>query len=599
MTSFSSGREHRHSRHRFSDYRCFPLILIISVALNLWGNRWGLPNAWHPDEVTRRAISMVSDRTVNPDHFAYGGLQYYVVAAGAIIPLSIYARTFDPEPGDPNTQAHIKWKERQQVRMIRTARAVSALMSTLVVCITFVIGTILFDTRVGYLAALLLAVSMSFVAVAHFATVDSPANFWYWLSCLFALLLWKRGDRRWYVLAALAAGLAIGTKLDRLVVLFPLLLSHLLRQEGFGLRKLVPFTIFIPISFVLANPTLIMAPFDFLDGFTRVMFFIFLRGKPGQTSYTAIPRYIHSGLGVPLFVLALCGIAYGLLNLAQRRHAESIGWLSVTFAPYYLIFGSKFIQSWYAPFFFPPLMILAAFACRDVVRGLPQRYTFAAMSVIAAIAAYSFLYTIALILQFSNDSRYLAAQWIEQHIPANATILMFKRERGPVLPRERYRIIDSLPERGVYDSVLQTHARLVHHRAYQKVHRALLDLEQWAGHRFGLPVRSRPYMDWFDRVATSYANPSKQPHGIFAVQTRQPDYVLVIGHKQRKTRASLRSVNSGYRLVTEFRFTSYFGMQPSVNFVNPRVSIFQREMDPSHPLPRLQGNTMGEPALTS
>ena len=47
----------------------------------------------------------------------------------------------------------------------------------------------------------LLTMSMSFVAIAHFATVDAPANFWYWLSCLFAVLIWKRGEGLWYVLA--------------------------------------------------------------------------------------------------------------------------------------------------------------------------------------------------------------------------------------------------------------------------------------------------------------------------------------------------------------------------------------------------------------
>jgi dolichyl-phosphate-mannose--protein O-mannosyl transferase len=217
---------------------------------------------------------MVERRTVNPHHFAYGGLQYYVQAVVAITPALVYARIFDSEPSTLDPQAHNQWRDRQRGRMIQMARAVSALMSALVVCITFVIGTILFDKGVGYLAALLLAVSKSFVAIAHFATVDSAANFWYWLSCLFALLLWKRGNRRWYGLAAITAGFAIGTKVDRLVILFPLLVSHFLRREGLQLRKLFLFAILIPASFVLANPTLITAPFEFLDGVTRDLYFI-------------------------------------------------------------------------------------------------------------------------------------------------------------------------------------------------------------------------------------------------------------------------------------------------------------------------------------
>lgn len=593
MTESFASNECGRWRQRFIEYRYLPPILLFSLVLNLWGNRWGAPNSWHPDEVIARAISMVSQRTLNPHYFPYGGLHYYVLAVGAVLPVLVYDRIFDPEPDELHTQACNQWMERQRVRMIQLARAISGLMSTVVVWITFMVGAVLFDKRVGYLAALLLAMSMSFVAIAHFATVDSPANFWYWLSCLFTLLVWKRGDRRWYILAAVSAGLAIGTKIDRLVVLFPLLASHLLRGERVRVRRLLPFALLTLLSYVLVNPALISAPFEFLDGFTRDLYFNFLR-EAGKTSYTRIVGYAKSGLGLPLFVMALAGLMYALYDLARRRNAERNVWLLATFVPYYLIFGSKFIPQWYVPFFLPPLMILAAYAGIHAATGLPRRNIIAARFVVAATAGYSFLYTVGLVVQFSYDSRYQAAAWIEQHIPVNATIEMFKRARGPVISSERYRIIESLPDKEGHEWAMTTRGNLARHQPYQNLRQAILDLEQWTGRRLGLPVRKQPFIAWFDSLASSYEKPSDETPGFVGVRTRRPDYVILIEHHQRKRWSTLRSPIAGYRLVAEFRFTNSFGIQPSFSFVNPQVYIFQYWESQSHPPSKSQSDLKAE-----
>lgn len=579
---------------RLLDYRFLPLILVLSLTLNLWGNRWGAPNLWHPDEVIGRAISMVSQRTFNPHYFPYGGLHYSLVAVGAIIPVAVYERTFDPKPSRLDVVGHAQWEERHLVRVIQMARSISAVMSALVVGITCIIGALLFDRRVGHLAALFLAVSMSFVAIAHFATVDAPANFWYWLSCLFALGIWKRGDRIWYILAAVTAGLAIGTKIDRVIILFPLLFSHLLRSEGLRFRRLLACVILISTSFVLANPTLILAFFEFLDGFTRDLYFNSLRGEPGLTSYTRLLRYTKSGLGLPLFVLGQLGIACGLYDLAQRKNPRRIAWLLASLVPYYALYGLQLIRPAYCPVFLPSLMILAAYACVNMVMALPQRYTFMARSVVALIAAYSFFHTIALILQFSNDSRYRAAEWIEKHVPANATIQMFRQARGPVISKETYRIIDSPLDKEVYVDAMSTRDRLVRNRAYQELRRVILDLEKWTGRYLGFPVREQPYVAWFDRAAALYEKPSIEPLGIVGVQINKPDYVVLIEHSQgknrRKTWSALHLPSSGYRPVAEFRFSNRFGIQPFFSPVNPWVYIFQREGSQPRPQSKLQSD---------
>lgn len=55
------------------------IILLLSFLLNVWGINWGLPERWHPDEMTGAALRMGYYKSLNPHHFAYGSLHYYQI----------------------------------------------------------------------------------------------------------------------------------------------------------------------------------------------------------------------------------------------------------------------------------------------------------------------------------------------------------------------------------------------------------------------------------------------------------------------------------------------------------------------------------------
>jgi hypothetical protein len=454
--------------------------------------------------------------------------------------------------------------------MMIIARIISAVMATGVVFVTFVIGKMLFDKPSAYLAALFLSVSMSFVGVAHFATVDSPATFWYWLSCLFALLMWKRGDRVWYALAAITAGFAIGIKVDRLVILLPLLLAHFLRREGLGLRRLLTLGLLIPAGYLLANPVLFTSPFEFMDGFTRDMFYQALKGRgPEGSTYLQVLHDMRSGLGWPLFALASFGLAYAFYNLASSKNSRSMLWILSTFLPYYLIFGSTSVQSYYLTCFFPALMILAAYGCVSLVYFLPRHYVFVAHSIVAGVVLYSLMYTVAIVVQFSNDSRYLAAGWIDRNVPANSTVEI--GERGPVVPEEKYNIINSLRDSEAMDFARKNSDNLEHYEPYRKVRRFILAIERWAGHNFGFEVRKQTYSNWFDqgrRFDTPSADLQSSIH--------RPDYIVLIEDLYERKIRDLMLPNSGYRLAAKYQFADPLGLQPDFPFVNRPIYIFQR-----------------------
>ena len=547
-------------------------ILILSFTLNVWGNKWGAPAYWHPDELTHRAASMASGRTLNPHAFPYGGLHFYVLLVGAIIPEKAVAYMFDPRPDSSDIAATISWKDRHRTLIIILARTISGLFATSLALITFLLGKYLFSERVGLLAALFLAVSPYFVGIAHFATVDMPGNFWFWLSCLFGVLVWKRGDGIWYAMAAVAAGFAVGTKVDRLVVVLPLLLSHLLRGEGVQFRKLAVFGLLIPGGYILANPTIIISFFEFLDGTTRDLFFNIVRGEPGQTSYLVLIDDIKSGMGAPLFFAAVVGLCYATYNFLSGVDRMQTAWLVSIITPYYFIFGSRLSTSWYVPFFFPALGLFAAYGCNKILQLLGWRPIVASL-VVAAIAGPSFLYSLALDLQFSNDTRYLAVNWIERNVPVNSTVELSRN--GPVISRDQYTVLYPPGDPANFEWVRRWRERLEAHEGYQSIRNGILSLEQWLAQEYGLRQRNQPYKAWFDRVPGIVADQGVDESFEVGIEdknkTEFPDYKVIVGVHEHHLMPPIRD----YEHVAEIKYRNPFGLQIQLQFVNPYVHVYQ------------------------
>jgi Dolichyl-phosphate-mannose-protein mannosyltransferase len=558
--------------HRFycyvSDAGLLWPIIAISLILNLWGIRWGAPASWHPDEITDRTIAMIADRSINPHHFAYGGLHYYVLGFGAVLPVYGLSVVFDPPPPKSDALARERWWQPRFVSMVVVARSISAILSTAVVFLTYLMGRILFDKQAGYLAALLLSISMSFVAVAHFATVDSPANFWYWLSCLFSLLIWKRGDWRWYVLAAVSAGFAIGTKFDRLLVLLPLAMAIFLRGERIQVRKVFVLVCIIAASYLLANPAIFTSFFEFADGFTRDLFYNALRQGGEGSSHEQVLQQLLAGLGLPLFAAAACGLAYVLWELARGKNVAAVIWLLTTVLPYFFLFGSSGVQEWYIPFFLPALMVLAARAWVDWLTAFSEQRAYLPKTVLVGVILYSFLYTVCLNLQFSNDSRYTAAKWLDTNVSRNATIAL--GERGPSLSKDKYRIVYSKRDEGQMDYALENRQNLERHSLYKRVRESILGFEAWTRHVFGFPIREKPYAAWFDIERARQLVPSESPSSVEA------DYVVLVEDLHPQKIQNLMASGSQHRIAARFHFVDFFGIEPRFPFVNPPVYIFQR-----------------------
>ena len=194
-------------------------VLVAALALRLFGLTWDEGRYLHPDErhvadVTYSRIfldgaplsnlldpdkSGLNPRTPDaegrPRGFAYGALPLLVVDAVAEVLTWFSDRD---------------WHWYDNIYLI--GRPISALLDTGTVLIVYLIGTRVFNRRVGLLGAVVAALAPMSIQLAHFFTTDAWLTFFVALCLLWAIRAAEGGQRRWFAATGAAFGLAMATK---------------------------------------------------------------------------------------------------------------------------------------------------------------------------------------------------------------------------------------------------------------------------------------------------------------------------------------------------------------------------------------------------
>ena len=122
---------------------------------------------------------MARNLTLNPHSFLYGSFHYYLVLM-VIVPTYFATKLLSlPE-------------EAQKTAVYLAARGLTAVLGAGCVALTYLLARRLFDRTTALLAALLLALSVGLVNIAHFATVDVPMLFWMMASYLMSARVMSR-----------------------------------------------------------------------------------------------------------------------------------------------------------------------------------------------------------------------------------------------------------------------------------------------------------------------------------------------------------------------------------------------------------------------
>lgn len=411
--------------------------LIVAFLLRAWGNEFGLPYRYHPDEPQHivEAATMLDERSLEPSQFNNPPFFKYLLmgadaayAAGVLITdrsmtLDELAENLklDPSP------------------LYRIGRFISALAGTATVLLTYLVGKLTHSNRVGLFAAGLLAVAFLHVRESHYAVNDALLALLTTASLLGSIRIVQKGDTSSYVFAAGAAGLAFATKYTGALALLTLTAAHFLSPtrppRRLGLRRLLQAWLIAAIVAVLASPYFILRPGKVLRDVAGSVYSYGRSGFEGWQIDAAggFSYYLRSltwGLGIGLLILCTIGVILAL----RRRTNEDLLLLGYP-AAFFIFMG--FQQMYFARLLLPtipPLLILGASAVCKIARWVKGTKTGSTYLAARGDLQVSLLLFIVVSIQplsssirhnvllSRTDTRTVAKSWIESNIPPDSKI---------------------------------------------------------------------------------------------------------------------------------------------------------------------------------
>ncbi|MBU0494800.1 MAG: glycosyltransferase family 39 protein [Chloroflexi bacterium] len=429
-------------------------LLLLALALRLYGIEWDARQLFHPDE---RQVLMVVERLrlpapgewpalltpaspLNPGFFAYGSLPLYLLKIVSAALALIGGAWADPD------------------RLCLIGRGLAALFDTGTVLLVFGLGRRLYPgqpglrgTTTGLLAALLLALAVLHVQAAHFYTVDPILAFLTTLTVSLMVPVAERGAPawRWGLLAGVVWGLALATKATAVLLVVPVGVTW-----GLGARRGTHAALGTALTVGAALVTLALAePYAFIDAPTFVQHTLneiaVARGTvifPYTVQYLGTTPWLYPagqllwwGLGVPLGLTAGCGVVW-LIQRAWRRRRPADLVILAWMAAYFVAVGSGLAQPMRYMLPLTPFLCLAAAALlanlksqiSDIKYQIQKPVIYPILAIGYLTIALTALYAISFVAGvYGREHPWLTASaWIYRHVPPGSTILVETWEHG-------------------------------------------------------------------------------------------------------------------------------------------------------------------------
>lgn len=431
-------------------------IVFLGLGLRLWGNIYGLPYAYAPDEEEKiksaSRLNQVHFQHKNSQpSFLYNSLFLTFRATKPLQPLFAKSDSLRKFCGPGSDFAYRIWM----------GRNLMAVLSSLTIVAVFFLARTIGDSGTGWAAAWLYAVAPLPVAATQYTKEDTPLALFTTLCILFCVRYAKRPRSRTLFLASLFSGASFAAKYPgALTVIIPFILWNrtwstkqhdgLLPKE----RRAFEWTEgWIPLGFiagsVLLSPNHLVNLLKLLTGVLFQAKYMLAGhhdgirvGPLGEWFTFYLRKAILPGVTWPVALAVIPGALIG-----WRRNRSGVT-LVAAWAVGYLLLAECMSAKPY-PFYaryilpvIPMLCVLAAFAAARFLRHAGTESTrrvrlicaFAVLVVLASPACVSVAYKTSL----SPDTRDLAAGWIDANIPANA--IVYVTDYTPFFDKERVRV---------------------------------------------------------------------------------------------------------------------------------------------------------------
>jgi hypothetical protein len=400
-------------------------LTLIAGWLRFTATEFGLPDKFRPDEEYMLSRALGFENDWNPHFALYPSAQMYVQHAA----LKYYAALI----GFPHNFRAAYASDSQALAYL-VARRLSAAFGTATVPAVYFAGAPVFGPGAAMAAAAIVTFTTLPVRESKYATTDAATVFWLTLALVMVLRMTWRGRTADYFGAGFFSGLATATKYPAGAVLFGMVAAHLgicWRERRSWWQTLGDPGIYLAVGtaglvFFCATPYL------FLDWTQTVNDFTYQRGFLLNGVGNTLADYGWSwlflrampdsfGIAMQAFLLA------AMVWAAVRPRPGTLSLLTFVAVAFVGLTRSHYVFYRYLMIPFPAMALLgglmlfdlAQFAARPKQRRAPA---FAAIG-LALLLTPCFIRDLQLNrLLGQTDTRTIAREWIEAHIPPGGAI---------------------------------------------------------------------------------------------------------------------------------------------------------------------------------
>jgi 4-amino-4-deoxy-L-arabinose transferase-like glycosyltransferase len=417
-------------------------VVLLALALNLWGITWGLPNAgdWAVDSVAPLGPLLYAQRMFESAHWwsKYPPLHLTLLALVSAPYVALLWLTGAFEPGSVLYPYGFAHPEIALPTLFLIARGMSAAMGVGAAVAAYLIARELAGRRAGFFAGLLFASSPLAIYYAHTGNLDMPYMFWSSLALLCLVRVARGAPLATHVWLGVFTAAAIATK-DQAYGLFllmplPLLVRYARRSDcrPIHAQSLLAGLVTAVVTYLLAANVLIdfagwCAHLNYITHEGSIPYQMFPATPPGYLALAGRTlRLTVETLSVPAALLATLGI---IRALAYRPVGAGV--LVFAACSYAALFLGPIL--YVLPRFVMPIVFVLAIFGGMAAALLWESSQPLARGAVLAVLAYILSYGVSMNLGLLWDSRYAAEQWLAMNLPSDAVV---GTDGGPVyLPR--------------------------------------------------------------------------------------------------------------------------------------------------------------------